>query len=196
MILDHAAQLIADEGVSAVSMERLGKRAGISKALVYNYYPSVTGLMHELLNREFRYLRKLQFEAAESADTLEQLIRRVTNVYLSYIKEHGLLLERLMAEPAVTNYSDPTKYARDGAVEYLAEILSANFGIDMEIAVPVVDISYGLPAAAGQYLIHHDTDIQTIEDITVTMIIGSIEAIQKKYDISLKHLRKQSLQDT
>ncbi|MFT5572604.1 MAG: AcrR family transcriptional regulator, partial [Cryomorphaceae bacterium] len=86
MILDQAAALVASEGVSAVSMERLGKEAGISKALVYNYYPNVTPLLQELLTREYRHLRKLQFEAAESADTLEQVVRRVTNVYLSYIK--------------------------------------------------------------------------------------------------------------
>ena len=34
MILDHAAKFIAAEGVSALTMERLGKEAGISKSLV------------------------------------------------------------------------------------------------------------------------------------------------------------------
>ena len=42
MILDSAAKLVAEEGVSAVTMERLGTEAEISKALVYNYFPSVT----------------------------------------------------------------------------------------------------------------------------------------------------------
>jgi AcrR family transcriptional regulator len=190
MILDQAAALVASEGVSAVSMERLGKEAGISKALVYNYYPNVTPLLKELLTREYRHLRKLQFEAAESADTLEQVVRRVTNVYLSYIKTHGLLIERLAAEPTVANSGDPTEYSRDSAVLYIAQIFSDNFDIDMDIALPVVDISYGLPAAAGHYIVHHDTDLQRIEDITVAMILGSLEAVQKKYHASLKPLRK------
>jgi TetR/AcrR family transcriptional regulator, fatty acid biosynthesis regulator len=190
MILDHAAKLIAEEGVSAVSMERLGREADISKALVYNYFPSVTGLLQTLLIREYRRLRKLQLDAAESADTLEQLVRRVTNVYLSYIKENGMLIERLAAEPAVANSGDPTTYSRDDAVGYLAKIMNENFGIDMDIALPVIDISYGLPSAAGHYITHHDTNLQTIEDITVTMILGSLEAVQKKYQTSLKPLRR------
>ena len=190
MILDHAAQLISEEGVSAVTVERLGKRADISKALIYNYFPSTTELLRELLTREYRHLRKLQAEAADSADTLEQLVRRVTSVYISYIKERGLLLERLAVEPSVANSGDPTKYGRDAAVNYVAWILNDNFEIDMEIARAVVDISYGLPAAAGQYLIHHDTNAQTIEDITVIMILGSLEAVQKKYRVSLKPLQK------
>jgi|TARA_B110000259_G_scaffold1000_1_gene1224 AcrR family transcriptional regulator len=190
MILDCAAKIVADEGVAAVSMERLSKDAKISKALVYNYYPSVTVLLQTLLNREYRHLRKLQLDAAESAETLEQLTRRVTKVYLSYIKDRGMLIERLAVEPSVANSGDPTKYGREAAVTYLAQIISDNFNIDMQVAKPAVDISYGMPAAAGQYLIHHDVNLQTIEDITVTMILGSYEAIQKKYETSLKPLIK------
>jgi AcrR family transcriptional regulator len=190
MILDHAANLIASEGVSSVTMERLGQEAGISKALVYNYYPNVVVLLQTLLTREYKRIRKLQFKAAESAETLEQLVRRVTNVYLSYIQEHGLLIDRLAAEPMVADAADPTEYGREAAVDYIAHIISKNFEIEMELARPVIDISYGLPAAAGHYITHHDSNLQTIEDITVTMIIGSLQAIKEKYETSLRPLLK------
>jgi AcrR family transcriptional regulator len=173
-----------------VTMERLGIEAGISKALVYNYFPSVTELLQTLLTREYRHLRRAQLKVAESAETLEQMVRRVTKVYLSYISERGLIIERLSMEPSVANSGDPNKYGRDPAVNYLAEILSDNFNIDIEVARATVDISYGMPTAAGQYLIHHDTSLQTVEDITVAMILGSYQAIQKKYETSLKTLLK------
>ena len=190
MILDCAAKLVADEGVSAVTMERLGIEAGISKALVYNYFPSVTELLQTLLTREYRHLRSAQLKVAESAETLEQLVRRVTKVYLSYISERGLIIERLSMEPSVANSGDPNKYGRDPAVNYLAEVLSDNFNIDIEVARATIDISYGMPTAAGQYLIHHDISLQKVEDITVAMILGSYQAIQKKYETSLKTLLK------
>jgi hypothetical protein len=62
----------------------------------------------------------------------------------------------------------------------------------MSVAVPAMDISFGLPAAAGHYLIRHDVSRQTIEDITVTMIIGSVEALKQKYDTALKPLLKKT----
>ena len=190
MILDCAAKLVGEEGVSAVTMERLGTEAAISKALVYNYFPSVKLLLQTLLTREYRHLRRVQLEAAESAETLEQMVRRVTKVYLSYISDRGLIIERLSMEPSVANSGDPNKYGRDPAVNYLAEILCDNFNIDIEVARATVDISYGMPTAAGQYLIHNDINLQTIEDITVAMILGSYQAIQKRYEASLKTLIK------
>ena len=191
MLLDHTAQIIADEGVSAVTMDRLAKEANISKGLIYNYFPKVTNILQELLTREYKHLRSLQFEAAESAKTIEQLVRRVTKVYISYINDRGLIIDRLAMEPSVANSGDPTEYSRSAAVRYIAEIFHKSFDIEMDIAEAVVDISYGLPAAAGQYLQKHDgVDAQTIEDITVQMLLGSLEGVKKNYDLSLRPLKK------
>jgi AcrR family transcriptional regulator len=184
MILDCAAKLVAGEGVSAVTMERLGTEAKISKALVYNYFPSVTLLLQTLLTHEYSHLRRVQLEAAESAETLEQMVRRVTKVYLSYISDGGLIIERLSLEPSVANSGDPNKYGRDPAVNYFAEILCDNFNLDIEVARATTDISYGMPTAAGQYLIHNDINLQTIDDITVAMIFQLSGYSKKIRDLS------------
>ena len=89
LILDHAAEMVAIEGVSAISMERLGQEAGISKSLVYAYYPSLKELLATLLKREYKSLRIRQSKAAEGAETIEQLVRQTTKAYLSYIDERG-----------------------------------------------------------------------------------------------------------
>ncbi len=171
-------------------MERLGRAVGVSKSLIYSYFPSLNDLLWALLKREYTDLRQRQFEAAESANTLEQLVRRVTNTYLLYIEERGMLLERLAAEPSVKRPSDPTMYGRQPAVGYFTEIIAKTLDIDPEIAAPAIDISFGLPAAAGHYLTNHNADRQTVEDITVTMILGAIEAVGKNYTLSFKPLKK------
>ena len=124
------------------------------------------------------------------------MVRKITKVYLNYIRERGLLIERLAAEPSVANSGDPTEYSREGAVRYMAELLADNFDIDLSVALPVVDISYGLPAAAGHYITHHDADFEAIENITVIMILGSLKAVHEAYDTALRPLRRRSSSDS
>lgn len=189
LILDHTAEIIAAEGVAALSMERIGREAGISKSLVYNYFPNLQMLLSELLERELRHMRRLQGQAAEGATTFEGLVRGITHVYLTYIEERGLIIERLQHEPTISDTHDPTEYGRDAAVDYMTEIVVRHFGMPQDIARAAVDISFGLPASAGAYLLRTGMDRQTLEDITVTMILGSVMALKTDYTARQQPLR-------
>lgn len=190
MILDHTAEIVSREGVSALSMDRIGREAGVSKSLVYNYFPSITDLLRQLLQREWRRLRRLQAQAAESAETIEELVRSVTHVYLKYIDARGLLIERLQAEPSVSAIHDPTEYSRDAAVDYLAEILKEHFGLPADIATAATQISFGLPAAAGAYLLQRRMSLAALEDLTVTMILGTLNELQREHTTHRQQIQR------
>ena len=191
-ILEFAAKIVAQEGVFAVSIERIGKALNISKSTVYSYFPSLPELLQELFRREMMSLRAKQQKAAFEANTIEQLVRDVTHAYLNYIEEKGLLISRLQAEPSLSSMGGPTDFGRETAVNYLAQTVSDTFDIPMSIAIPAVDISFGLPEAAGQCLTRKVTDKQTIEDLTVAMILSSIKAVKDGYDLKLRPIPKQS----
>ncbi|SIN82607.1 transcriptional regulator, TetR family [Parasphingorhabdus marina DSM 22363] len=190
LILDHTAEMIAREGVAALSMDRIAKEAGISKSLVYTYYDNLTELLRTLLRREMKRLRQLQQQEAEAAETFEQLVRGVTHQYLKYIEERGLIIERLQTEPSVAGGSDPTQFSREAAVEYLAELVETNFDVPYEIAHAATDISFGLPATAGAYYLHHSMSREDIENITVTMILGTFAALKNEHGIRFRKLKR------
>ncbi len=174
LILDFTAEIVAREGVAQLSMERIGKEAGVSKSLVYNYFDNLTELLRELLEREHKELRRLQFAAAENATTLEEIVQNVTHEYLKYISNRGLIIERLLAEPSVSNLHDPTEYSREGAVNYLAEILANHLDMPFDVAAMMTDISFGIPASAGEYLLRKNADLEQVEKLTVSMILGAL----------------------
>lgn len=190
MILDAAATMVEREGVSQVSMERIAKQADISKSLIYKYFDSTGEILRKLLQRELAHLRDTQFQAAEAAETFEEMVQGITRTYLRNISEKGLLIERLQADPAISETKDPTAFDRDLAVDYLAGIVNRNFDIPMETARAVTDISFGVPSAAGSYLLRHDIDIEELQDITVSMIIGSINGIRDDYMIRKRKLKR------
>lgn len=181
LILDHAAELVAREGVAQLSVDRVGRAAGISKSLVYAYFPNLTDLLRELYKREMRHLRRAQRDAAVNATTFEQLVRSVTHVYLNYIAERGLIIERLQSEPSLSEMHDPTDFGREAAVDYLTEIVTAHFDLPPDVARAATDISFGLPASAGGYLQRHGMDLTLLEDLTVTMIIGSVMHVKNEF---------------
>lgn len=190
LILDHTADIVAREGVSALSMDRIGKEAGISKSLVYTYFDSLTELLRTLLQRELKSLRKIQQQEAEAAETFEQLVRGVTHQYLKYIEERGLIIERLQAEPRVAGGNDPTDFSRGEAVDYLAQLVAENFNIPYDIAHAATDISFGLPAAAGAYCLHNGMPRSDVEDIAVTMILGTFAALRNDHGLRLRKLKR------
>jgi TetR/AcrR family transcriptional regulator, fatty acid biosynthesis regulator len=181
LILDHTADIIARDGVASLSIEQIGKEAGISKSLVYAYFPNLTALLRELYQREMRQLRRRQADAAENVESIEQLVRSVTHAYLSYIDERGLLIERLQAEPSVSEHHDPTDFNRDVAVDYLTDVVLRFYKLPRPIARAATDISFGLPASAGSYLHRHDLDLKTLEDLTVAMIIGTFSDLENRF---------------
>lgn len=181
LILDHTAAIVAREGVANLTIEGIGREAGISKSLVYAYFPNLTELLRALYQREMRQLRRRQAEAAQNVETMEQMVRSVTHAYLSYIDERGLIIERLQAEPTVSENHDPTDYNRDLAVDHLTDFVMRFYRIPCRIARAATDISFGLPASAGSYLHRHDLDLKTLEDLTVAMILGTLSGLEKRF---------------
>jgi AcrR family transcriptional regulator len=181
LILDHTAAMVARDGVASLSIDSIGREAGISKSLVYAYFPNLTDLLRELYQREMRRLRRAQRDAAAGATSFEAMVRAVTHVYLSYINERGLIIERLQAEPSVSDQHDPTDFGREAAVDYLTAIVMQHFDLPADIARAATDISFGLPASAGSYLHRHGMDLQLLEDLTVTMIIGTIAHVSDRF---------------
>jgi hypothetical protein len=152
----------------------------------------MTDLLRQLLQREWRRLRRLQAEAAEKAETFEGLVRALTHVYLKYIDERGMLIERLQAEPSISAMHDPTEFSRDQAVGYLTKIVTEHYGLSPEIAEAAIDISFGLPAAAGTYLLQRKLSRDQLEDLTVTMVMGTLNELKREQTARLQPIRRKT----
>ena len=190
LILDKTAEIVAREGVANLSMDQVGREAGISKSLVYNYFPNLNELLRVLLERELKRLRRAQRDAAEEAETFEDLVRGVTHVYLNYIDQRGLIIERLQSEPSVSETQNPADYSRETAVDYLSVIAENVFDLPPEIARAATDISIGIPSAAGAYLLQRRLPLEEVEDLTTTMIMGVFTAVKSDYMINKTMLRR------
>ena len=181
MILDEAAKLIVNEGISGLTLEKIAREADVSKSLIYNYFDSVTELLKELYERELKGLRQRQYEASLEAVSFEHLVRLITHEYLKYIEKRGFIIERLQVEPSVSNGRDPTYYDRRASVEYMSEIVSKTFDMPLDVAAAATEVSYGIPASAGELLLRGQMNRDELEDLTVSMILGAVFKARNDY---------------
>lgn len=180
-VLDCAADIVARDGVNGLTMEQVSIDMGVSKSLIYNYFPNTTDLLREVLQRELKTLRRAQSIAAGAARDFEEMVRSVTHVYIEHVSQRGLIIQRLQAEPSISDLHDPTAYDRDVAVDYLAGLVVKHFGLPLDMARAATDISFGVPASAGEYLLGKSTDPAAIEEMTAAMIVGMFQSLSARY---------------
>lgn len=181
-ILDAAARLILEEGFSELSMERLGREAGVSKALVYNYFENRTALLRALLEREISLLRERQENEVKRASSFQELIYRTTRIYVEHIKERGALLQRLWAEAAVArSVADVDKKSREQTLRYFARRVTEEYGIPADIAESAVDMQMAMTEAAAQHLFRSHNDVELATTTCVTLLVGGLEGLARSY---------------
>jgi TetR/AcrR family transcriptional regulator, fatty acid biosynthesis regulator len=182
MILDTAATLVAAEGISAVTMERVGRDAGVSKPLVYAYFQNVTTLLQELLVRDQRRLWELQASAVTEATNFQELIRLTTRTYLKHAEKNGMHIQRLMNEPSISAaFVELERENRQRVVDTLATAMVHNFNVPRDIAILTTEVSMGLTGAAGELVSQGVVGRRKIEDLIICLFQGSTAALGEKY---------------
>ncbi|WP_397534661.1 TetR/AcrR family transcriptional regulator [Roseateles sp.] len=181
-ILDFAARLIIEEGFTELSMERLAREAGISKALIYNYFPNRNDMLRALLEREMQVLRERQLREINAATDFRDLVYRTTRTYVAQVKERGALLQRLWAESAVARtVADQHLSQRDEALRFMSRQVAKEYGLPRDVATTAVDMQMAMTEAAAQHLSNSHDDVDFATSICVTLLLGGGEALARAY---------------
>lgn len=174
-ILDEAARLILDEGLYAVSMERLARDVGISKGLVYNYFPAREALLAALLHREQSELRDRGMATALRASSYADLIRQTTRLYLEQTRDRGALINALLSDPSVARLMEEDSRAdRDRTFRYFVRATRREFDLPLPLAIAVVDMLAAVTDQAGKLVARGQIDVDPATEMCVELITGGL----------------------
>ena len=109
-VLARATELFGEHGYAELSMARIAREAGISKALLYHYFPSKRALFAAALTDAATELRGLT-EPDESASPAEQLSGALA-AYLAWVDAHRGAFAKLMRSLAVTEVREIVEAVR------------------------------------------------------------------------------------
>ena len=71
----------------------------------------------------------------------------------------------------------------------MAGIAARVFDMPMDWAIAATEVSYGLPASAGECLLRGEMDRDALEDLTVAMIVGAVLKARNDYLTKNRSLR-------
>ncbi|KQT35334.1 hypothetical protein ASG29_04360 [Sphingomonas sp. Leaf412] len=100
-LLGHAAAAILEQGGLPLSFERFSRLAGVSKALIYNYFPTQAALGTALLQQELEAVDRVALAQAAALPDPAAAARACAAFYFDIVVARGPLLHLLLADPIV-----------------------------------------------------------------------------------------------
>ncbi|MDO8914280.1 MAG: helix-turn-helix domain-containing protein [Phenylobacterium sp.] len=180
-ILDVAARLIVEEGLQAATMEQLARSAGISKALVYNYFATRDVLLGALLQREQAELGARGMGAALQAQSFPELIAQTTRLYLEHVRDRGPLIAALLGDPATAALMEAeSRVSRDQTVRYFVRATRRAYGLPLHRAIAAVDLLMAVTDRAGRLVAQGDLDLPTAVDMCLKIALGGLEQLARQ----------------
>lgn len=151
-ILDSALEVFSRRGYNGASIDEIAQQGGISKALIYEHFPSKKDLHASLLERHVQDIFERLAESAAGPDPGEVRLRAGVDAFLDWVQTHphafrllfrdtfeadvAEMLERLQqqatfaiaglmaSEPIAKVHTDVTDVERKVGVEMFAQQLS------------------------------------------------------------------------
>jgi TetR/AcrR family transcriptional regulator, fatty acid biosynthesis regulator len=177
-ILDETARIVLVEGVSAVSMERLGREAGVSKALVYAYFPNRIDLLSALLLREYRHFQAQSRALVAQVEGFRAIVEATTAAWLDHVAERGPLISRLMGEPEIARAIESVDAeGRQDTARYFGRLIADAYGNGPIDSAVIAEMLMGLTGAAGVYLGRSGADRDKLLKVVTTMLFAALDAV-------------------
>ena len=95
-LLRNAAAVIAEQGMDKASMAQIAERAGVSKALLYHYYPGKDALIFAIIETHLlevdEAVEVADYLSLPDRDRLRKLVGAVLDIYRGADNEHVVQL--------------------------------------------------------------------------------------------------------
>lgn len=173
-LLAAGERVFTERAYDDVSMADIARAAGISKGLLYHYFPSKRDLFVATLEAAAAELRELT-EPDPSLPVAEQLARSI-DAYLAWIEDHAASYAKLIESQSGTD--DVRSYMAQVRNETVGRILAVlvRGGDPAAIRSALHGFLWFMDGACLDWLAHRDLSREQLRDMLVTTFAGAVGA--------------------
>jgi AcrR family transcriptional regulator len=175
-LLELGAELFARHTYEELSMARIAREAGISKALLYHYFPSKQAYFSATLEQAAEELAEVT--APDPARPPVEQLSASLDAYLAWVERHMGAYDKLIRSVgAVPEVREIVDRVRD---ETVARILTGLSGDDREPAPMLRAAVRGwlwfMDGAVLDWIEHRDIDRRRLHGLLLGTLLGAVTA--------------------
>ncbi|MEA2449811.1 MAG: hypothetical protein QOG63_1743 [Thermoleophilaceae bacterium] len=148
-ILDSALEVFSRRGYNGASIDEIAQAAGISKALIYEHFPSKKDLHVSLLERHTQQIFVRLAQTADTADPGEVRLRNGVDAFLLWVESNPVAFRLLFRDTFEADVADVLNRLQNQATGAIAALLAAEPAKVPRSERPV-NFALGLEAMAQQ----------------------------------------------
>lgn len=186
-ILDSAVKLILATGHSGCTLEQVAAAAGISKPLIYKYFPKREDLLTAVLEREFADLNGRGLNTLPRDIPIERVIRGTVERALQYYFERGPIVRLLSADPAVAAMVRAgNRGSRANTADFFVKRFVETYTVPKEVADIAVTMVVNAPIHSIPSLRRRGITAERTIEVWSEFIIGGWKALEARYGVHSK----------
>ncbi|HEY1706903.1 MAG TPA: TetR/AcrR family transcriptional regulator [Rhizomicrobium sp.] len=190
-ILDAAVKLIVGSGHAGCTLEQVAAAAGISKPLIYKYFPRREDLLTALMNREFEFLSRRGLNSIPQDAPVDQVVHATVANALHYYFERGPIVRLLSADPAVAELARRGNRASSrNTSQYFIGKFVETYGVPGDVALIAVTMVISAPILSVPHLRRRGVSADLTIDVWSDFIMGGWKALGAKYGARPARTRK------
>jgi AcrR family transcriptional regulator len=182
-IITAAAAVTLEQGYLPLPTDRLAERAGVSKALVYAYFPTQHDLANAVLERRFTALAAAGMEAASLASPLSVAALETARIYFEDVAGHGPLIHVILRDHFMLGRVDRRLAAmRDRVVRNLARAARRSLRMPARETVTAINMIITIPEQAGRLAHSGEMEPGRARALCAQLIASSVDALTPRDD--------------
>ena len=193
-ILGAALEVFSRGGYLGSSIDEIATAAGISKALIYEHFPSKRELHRSLLELHVGELFARMTASAVDGATAEQRLRSGVGAVLAFVEEHREAWRLLFRDAIDPDVADQLRLVREQAATLIARLMAEDPDVpdrlDPErtqaVQMYAQQLSGAVQSLANWWLDHPDVPRPELVDRVVDFTFTGMERVREQQLRSLR----------
>ncbi len=173
-LLARATELFATHGYDELSMAKLAREAGISKPLLYHYFPSKRDLFEAVLGQAAEeHLRRITTD--ESLVPAAQLAAAV-EAYLAWIEENRGAYEKLLRSAGIPEVRELIDRVRDETASRILDGIAGGEPAPPKVRAAVRAWLWYMDGVCLDWVRENDLSREDVQGLLLGTLVGALTA--------------------